>query len=264
MRRFVLADARVRALRPRKTAYDVRDGQLRGFGVRVLPSGRKPFFVHCQHRGERVWKIVGDAGTMELRQARSLAVAMLTAIRRGEDTPCHPEETLFDAVADTVFQHYERVWKARTLYVNRSYLRNQILPRFAGRPIADIDRQEVRNWFASLRATPVAADRSMPVLSVVMREAEAMGLRPEGSNPCRGIRRYRRHPPRAWRGVRGDQTVSPLSNLGKAIRRLALLHPRPAQRRRGRDGGRRQADKSQDSNFIHKKIVLCVKRSYSA
>ena len=192
MRRFVLADARIRALRPRKTAYDVRDGQLRGFGVRVLPSGRKRFFVHCQHRGERVWKIVGDAGTMELRQARSLAVAMLTAIRRGEDTPCHPEETLFDAVADTVFQHYERVWKARTLYVNRSYLRNQILPRFAGRPIADIDRQEVRNWFASLRATPVAADRSMPVLSVVMREAEAMGLRPEGSNPCRGIRRYRR------------------------------------------------------------------------
>ena len=32
----------------------------------------------------------------------------------------------------------------------------------------------------------------MPVLSVIMREAEKMGLRPEGSNPCRGIRRYRR------------------------------------------------------------------------
>ena len=42
------------------------------------------------------------------------------------------------------------------------------------------------------RATPVAADRSMPVLSVIMREVEAMGLRPEGSNPCQGIRRYRR------------------------------------------------------------------------
>ena len=32
----------------------------------------------------------------------------------------------------------------------------------------------------------------MPVLSIIMREAEGMGLRPEGSNPCRGIRRYRR------------------------------------------------------------------------
>ena len=76
--------------------------------------------------------------------------------------------------------------------MNWGYLRNQILPHFAGRPIADIDRQEVRNWFARLCATPVAADRSMPVLSVIMREAERMGLRPEGSNPCRGIRRYRR------------------------------------------------------------------------
>jgi len=38
----------------------------------------------------------------------------------------------------------------------------------------------------------VSADRSMPVLSVIMTVAEADGLRPEGSNPCKGIRRYRR------------------------------------------------------------------------
>ena len=91
-----------------------------------------------------------------------------------------------------MFQRHQRVSKAGTLNVNRGYLSQQILPHFAGRPVADIDRREVRNWFASLRATPAAADRSMPVLSVIMREAEAMGLRPEGSNPCRGIRRYRR------------------------------------------------------------------------
>ena len=90
------------------------------------------------------------------------------------------------------FGRHERVWKPGTLAVNRCYLRNQLLPHFAGRPIAAIDRQEVRRWFALLRATPVAADRTMPVLSVIMREAETMGLRPEGSNPCRGIRRYRR------------------------------------------------------------------------
>ena len=116
----------------------------------------------------------------------------MAAIRRGEDAPRDPGETLFEAVAETVFERHQRVWKARTLEVNRGYLRNQILPCFSGRPVADIDSREVRNWFASLRATPVAADRSMPVLSVIMREAEAMGLRPEGSNPCRGIRRYRR------------------------------------------------------------------------
>ena len=192
MSRIALTDARVRALKTRKTPYDIRDGELRGFGVRVLPSGRKRYFVHCQHHGERVWKIVGDAAAMNVVDARSHASRMIASIRRGESTPSRPDETVFEAVAETVFQRYQRVWKPGTLRANRSYLRSQLLPHFSSRPIADIDAREVRNWFASLRATPVAADRSMPVLSVVMREAERMGLRPEGTNPCRGIRRYRR------------------------------------------------------------------------
>ena len=192
MPKTILTDARVKALRARRTAYDIRDGKLKGFGVRVLPSSGKRFFIHCQHRGERVWKIVGDAATMGVGEARSCAVRTLAAIRRGEDPPRDPDETLFEAVAETVFERYRRLWKPGTLDVNRCYLKNQILPRFKGRQVADIDRRDVRDWFASLRATPVAADRSMPVLSVIMREAEAMGLRPEGSNPCLGIRRYRR------------------------------------------------------------------------
>ena len=187
-----LTAARVEALRSRKKSRDIRDTKLKGFGVRVSPSGRKRFFVHCQHRGERVWKIVGDAGNMSMEEARASATEMLAAIRRGGDAPPSPGETLFEAVAKTAFRRHERVWKAGTLAVNRSYLRNRIMPHFAGRPIAAIDRQDVRNWFARLHATPVAADRSMPILSVILREAERMGLRPEGSNPCRGIRRYRR------------------------------------------------------------------------
>ena len=187
-----LTDARVRTLKPRNRVRDIRDGRLRGFGVRVMPSGGKRFFVHSQHLGERIWRIVGDAGTMSVNEARSRAVAMLAAIRRGESALSGPDDSLFETVAETVFERRERVWKARTMYVNRCYLRNQIMPHFAGRPIAEIDRRDVRNWFATLRATPVAADRAMPVLSVIMREAEAMGLREEGSNPCRGIRRYRR------------------------------------------------------------------------
>ena len=50
----------------------------------------------------------------------------------------------------------------------------------------------MQRWFASLHATPAAADRSTPVLSVILRQAEVYGYRPEGSNPCIGIKRYRR------------------------------------------------------------------------
>ena len=187
-----LSEARLKALMPRKSAYDIRDPKLRGFGIRVLPSGTKRFFIHIQHRGERVWQILGDANAMTLDEARSRAASMLAAIRHGSDVPASAQETGFEAVAEAVFRRYARIWKAGTLRVNQVYFRRQLLPWFAGRQIADITRQDIQRWFASLRATPVAADRSAPILSVILKEAELMGYRPQGSNPCRGIRRYRR------------------------------------------------------------------------
>ena len=119
MANVTLTEARVKALKPRKTVREVRDGKLRGFGVRVSPSGRKRFFIHCQHQGKRIWKIVGDAGSMSVGEARSLAGDMLTAIRRGGEAPRPSGETLFEAVAEAAFRRHERVWKPGTLNVNR-------------------------------------------------------------------------------------------------------------------------------------------------
>ena len=186
-----LRESRIEALEPRKSPYDVRDTELKGFGVRVLPSGARRFFVHSQHEGRRLWKTIGDAGCIGLDEARQRATELLAAIRRDEPAAL-PEERLFEAVAEEVFSRYGRHWKPGTMKVNRKYLRSTILPRFGGMNIADIDRQDVQSWFASLHATPVAADRSAPILSVIMRQAELYGYRPEGSNPCTGIRRYRR------------------------------------------------------------------------
>ena len=165
MSRTGITDARIRALRPRKSAYDVRDAKLRHFGLRVLPSGGKRFFVHCQHRGERIWKIVGDAAAMDVGEARSRARGTLAAIRRGKDVPRDPGETLFEVAAGAAFERRRRVWKARTLAVNRSYLHREILPHLVGRQVAEIDRKDDGNWFASRCATqwrPTAGCRCSP------------------------------------------------------------------------------------------------------
>ena len=63
-----VTDARVRALQPRKLRYDVRDVRLVGFGVRVAPSGKKRWFVRCQHGGRRMWK-VGNGRVRQRAQA---------------------------------------------------------------------------------------------------------------------------------------------------------------------------------------------------
>ena len=216
-----LTESRIGALETRKSPYDVRDTELRGFGVRVLPSGGKRFFVHSQHEGRRVWKTVGDTDGIGLEEARRQATELLAAVRRDEP-PALAEERLFEAVAEEVFSRYGRTWKPRTMKVNRNYLRNQLLPWFGGRNIADIDRQDVQRWFASLRATPVAADRSAPVLSVIMRQAELYGWRPEGSNPCAGIRRYRR------KGRERFLSEQELRRLGTVLDSHEARHPREA------------------------------------
>ena len=187
-----LTQRRVDALKPRRKMRDIRDAELKGYGVRVMPSGTKRYFIHAQHRGRRVWKIVGDAAAMSETEARAQARAMLAAFRdSGEPDTEPPGETPFETVAEEVFARYGRRWKPRTLYVNRNYLRRQILPFFAGHPIAAIAREDVQRWFRSLHATPAAANRSAPILSVIMQQAEAWGYRPENSNPCKDIRRYR-------------------------------------------------------------------------
>ena len=185
-----LTQARLHALRSRKTVRDIRDADLKGFGVRVYPTGRKCFFIHSQYEGKRVWQIVGDAASLSVEDARTRARSMLAAGRGGTSAASGP--VLFEDVAEEVFRRYARNWKPGTLKANRYYYANQIRPWFRARSIADITAADVSAWFASLHATPVAADRSMPILSVIMNCSETYGYRPEDSNPCRGIRRYRR------------------------------------------------------------------------
>ena len=193
MPRIALTDARVRALKRRKTTYDIRDGKLRGFGIRVLPSGAKRYFIHSQHRGRRVWKIVGEVGSIGADEARARAKSLLAAIREGSDER-----------GRGITGHRVRDDRRRGLSALRPQLETldpqgqpELLPQadsalVQGTPDRRHHCHDVRRWFASLHNTPVAADRSVPVLSVIMRQAEVYGYRPEGTNPCAGIKRYRR------------------------------------------------------------------------
>ena len=217
-----LTDARIRALKPLHTARDIRDSDLKGFGVRVMPSGRRRFFIHTQYDGRRIWKIIGDPEQTNLMEAREAARAALAAIRKGQPAVASPTETLFEIVAEDMFRRYSRHWKLSTCKINGYYLRNQILPWFGDMQIADITGKDVQDWHTSLHATPVAADRSAPVLSVIMAQAEIYGYRPENSNPCTGIRRYRRA------GRERFLSATELRRLGAVLSRHETDKPVPA------------------------------------
>ena len=193
MRNLSLNQHRVDRLKPRNSTYDIRDTDLKGFGIRTLPLGKKSYFLQAQHEGQRRWTKIGDADAMPEAEARLQARSLLAGIRKGrESIPDLPPDIAFEAVAEEVFSYYRRHWKPRTLAVNLNYYENNIQPWFKGRPVAGITRRDVLEWFESLHAKPASANRSLPVLSVILRQAEVYGYRPEDSNPCKGIKRYRR------------------------------------------------------------------------
>ena len=170
-----LDQRRADALRPRRTAYDIRDRDLRGFGIRVRPSGRRTWFVHVRCDGERVRRTVGDAGAVAASEARKRAAELIAALRRDGAAP---GDTIFEAVAGEALAHHARLWKSQTVEINRRYYRNRILPGFRGRPVAGITRRDVRAWFVSLDAVPATANRCLPILSVIMRHGGGAGPAP--------------------------------------------------------------------------------------
>ena len=119
-----------------------------------------------------------------------------------------------------MFRRYARNWKPSTLKVNRGCYRNQILPWFEGRTITGIITEDVQRWFACLHETPVATDRSAPILSVIMRQAEVYGYRPEGTNPCAGIKRYRRQ------GRERFLSPAEIRRLGPVLEQHEADHPK--------------------------------------
>ncbi len=186
-----------------------------------MPSGRRRFFIHAQHDGRRIWKIIGDPEQEGAKEARDAARAVLAAIRKGDPIVASPDETLFEVVAEDMFRRHSRRWKPSTCKVNRHHLRKQILPWFRDMQIADITGRDVRDWHASLSATPAAADRPAPVLPVIMARAEIHGYRPEGSNPCTGIRRHRR------KGRERFLSTAELRRLGGILSRHETDKPLP-------------------------------------
>ncbi len=177
--------------------WDGGDGGVRGLGLRVHPTGRKTFVLKYRTRHQRRRQlVVGDYGTLTLVQARDRARRELLKVTDGED----PLGDLHQAArADTIAQLAERYLerhavpkkKPTSVETDRCMLRLHIVPRLGRRKVEDIDRRDVTDLHHALRATPYAANRVLALLSKMFSLAEKWGIRPDGSNPCRHVERFR-------------------------------------------------------------------------
>ena len=187
---------RVRTTRPRDKRQDVRDDVVAGLLIRVHPSGARTFTLERSVRGRRHYANLGDANTMTIPQARREARRLIAGFTEpatqgnGPRTPGHP----MTAFAEEFLERQAHRWKPRTRQTNTRIVRKDILPVFGETTVDAITVERVKEWFASMSERPGIANRSMPVLSVMMRMAELWGYRAHNTNPCKRTRRFRMKP----------------------------------------------------------------------
>lgn len=173
------------------------DTELPGFGLRKRSSGKMTWVLKHRQRGEQRMVTLGAAGAMSAPAARAGARRLLAKAALG-DLPTAPEQPkvpLFSDYAEEFWRDYAPHWKASTRKTSRYKLDRELIPVFGEMPIDQIARADIYRWRDSMLKRGGTFNRCIPILSVMMRYAEQLGYRRKGSNPCRGISRYKRQLP---------------------------------------------------------------------
>jgi len=193
----------------------VWDSELRGFGLRVLPSGIKAYVV--QYRiGARSHRLtLGRHSEVTVEQARELAQDALALVRKGTDPAKQRQQarevpTVRELCKRYVEQHLSKK-KPGTARLYTQILNGHIKPALGRRLVTDVDRNDVTRLHQKLKDWPYMANRCLAVLSHMMNCAEKWGLRPDGTNPCRHVERY--HEKKRQRFL----SAAELAELGKVL-----------------------------------------------
>jgi integrase len=185
-----------------KTVFRVEvlwDSEMRGLGLRLLPSGRKTWVLRYRLRGRQHMNDLGDFGTFTLKQARARARQFLAQIEDGE-YPFRKREngkTLasfaedFKAACKARVQAKEITASTAAKYADSfAALRETLGTRF----LDEIDSPAVRRAFAEITKERgrYAANRALSALSLVLKSAADAGYRsPTAPDPTADIVRNR-------------------------------------------------------------------------
>jgi len=175
--------------------YFIWDDEMPGFGIRILKSGKKTYQIQYRKGGRTRRNSIGMHGTITPDEARKIAKEKLGRVAKG-DNPA--EERAIHHGASTVADVCERFMKEyvpihckeTTAKEYRRSVDMFIKPVIGTRKVPDIIRTDIAKLHHDLRDKPYQANRTLGVISVIFNQCEIWGLRPDGSNPCRHVKKY--------------------------------------------------------------------------
>ena len=187
----------VEALQPSEKDLICWDTELPGFGVKVTPKGRKAYFLYYRTTtGRERRPTIGRHGQVTCEQARRIAGEWHAAVRNGGDPggerkAQRASESFADFAERYMSDYAAGKKKASTLTTDRINLRCHLLPALGRLKVGEISRSDVVRLHQEMKAIPGGANRTLDLLSHMMNVAERWGLRPDGSNPCRHVEKFK-------------------------------------------------------------------------
>jgi hypothetical protein len=152
-----LSKRMVEAAEVRPSEYVLWGGDIPGFGVRVMPSGRKGYLV--QYRvGTRSRKLaLGPHGVLTVDQARARAIQALADVKGGGDPAEVRKERREAITVRELSERFDREHiavrvKESTAREYRRNLKRFILPALGRLRVTDVSRADVAKFHHSLRA----------------------------------------------------------------------------------------------------------------
>ena len=174
------------------------DGELTGFGLRVRRSGRKSYVVQTRIAGKLCWFTIGPHGPLNPDQARARALEILACAKKGidprdADARREAEPSMADLGRRFLEEYVPVHCKPSTQEEYRRSVRLFVDPVIGELRVPEVQRKDIAALHHGLRDKPYQANRTLGVLSKMFSLAEVWGWRPDGSNPCRHVKRYKEH-----------------------------------------------------------------------
>ncbi len=136
-----------------KTQCVYWDETFPGFGLRVLPNGRRGYVCSYRIQKRKRLAVLGRADVVTLEQARRKARSYLGQVSDGEDPQEMTDKIRASATVKALVEKYierhakpkKRSWK-----VDESALNRFVLPKFGARLAAGITTAEIANLHAEI------------------------------------------------------------------------------------------------------------------
>lgn len=194
--------------KPRKAKFELACATLRGFILRVLPSGKKVYYVRHLVDGRDKRTRIGLTTEVSFMAARRHALEILSAKIEGLPTapllavspasalsrherPAAPMTPRVRDFAKRYLRDHGCTLKASTRLRYRAHL-DKIVAEFGDLHLHEISRSGVETWHATMAGTPCAANGAARVLSNMFTKAEDWDLLPRSFiSPTRKLKLYR-------------------------------------------------------------------------